>query len=91
LATHGGATLLRAAAGDVDLVLVGGQIVVEAGRVTTLNEAAVGQELAARLCQTDYPADQVALIKALKPYIGQYYQSWPMEEFQPYTIYNSRS
>jgi cytosine/adenosine deaminase-related metal-dependent hydrolase len=83
--------LYRAAAGDVDTVLVGGQVVVEAGRVTTLDEAAVGQELAARLRQTDYPADQAALVEALKPYIEQYYQSWPMEEFQPYTIYNSRS
>lgn len=83
--------LYRAAASDVDTVLVGGQVVVENGRVTTLDEAAVGQELAAVLSRQPYPADQSAMVEALMPHVIKYYQSWELQPLEPYITYNSRS
>ncbi len=82
--------LYRAAASDVDTVLVGGRVVVENGRVTTLDEAAVGQELAASLSRQPYPADQAAMVEALMPHVIKYYQDWQLPPLEPYTAYNSR-
>jgi 5-methylthioadenosine/S-adenosylhomocysteine deaminase len=82
--------LYRAAAGDVDTVLIGGEIVVEAGRVTTIDEAAIGQELAAELKALDYPTDRATMVAALMPYLEQYYAQWELESLTPYISYNSR-
>lgn len=81
----------RAAAGDVDIVLVGGKIVVEDGRVTTIDEQAVAEELAAQLDATDVPAENVQLVQALLPYVEAYYESWKLEDLEPYIRYNSRT
>lgn len=83
-------TLGRAAAGDVDTVLVGGQVVVDGGRVTTIDEAAVGRELAERLARLDYPAEDAAMVAALLPHLQRYYQNWELSPLEPYTAYNSR-
>jgi cytosine/adenosine deaminase-related metal-dependent hydrolase len=83
--------LYRASASDVDTVLVGGQVVVDQGRVTTIDEAAVGQELANLLSSQPYPADQAAMVEKLKPYLKKYYQAWETSNLEPYTVYNSRS
>ena len=82
--------LYRAAAEDVDTVLIGGEIVVEAGRVITIDEAAVGQELAAQLKAMDYPTEQAAMVAALMPYIERYYAQWELDSLAPYISYNSR-
>ena len=82
--------LYRAAVGDVDTVLIGGETVVEAGRVTTIDEAAVGQELAAELNALDYPTDRAMMVAALMPYLEQYYSQWELEPLAPYISYNSR-
>ena len=83
--------LYRAAAGDVDTVLVGGEIVVEAGRVTTIDEAAAAQELAATLDNMAYPEDNAALVAALRPYLKQYYEAWEQTPLEPYISYNSKT
>jgi cytosine/adenosine deaminase-related metal-dependent hydrolase len=82
--------LYRAAVGDVDTVLIGGEIVVEAGRVTTIDEAAIGQELADELKAIDYPTDRATMVAALMPYLEQYYAQWELESLTPYISYNSR-
>lgn len=82
--------LYRAAAGDVDTVIIGGETVVEAGRVTTIDEAAIGQELAAELEAMDYPSDQAMMVAALMPYLEQYYAQWELKSLTPYISYNSR-
>lgn len=83
--------LYRASAGDVDTVLVGGEIVVEGGRVTTFDEAAAGQELATNLDKLDYPADDAAMVESLMPHIIKYYEDWELQSLEPYIVYNSRS
>ena len=82
--------LYRAAAGDVDTVIIGGETVVEAGRVTTIDEAAIGQELAAELEAMDYPSDQAMMVATLMPYLEQYYAQWELKSLTPYISYNSR-
>lgn len=82
--------LYRAAVGDVDTVLIGGEIVVEAGRVTTIDEAALGQALAAELKTMEYPTERAAMVAALMPYLERYYAQWELEPLAPYISYNSR-
>jgi cytosine/adenosine deaminase-related metal-dependent hydrolase len=81
----------RAAAGDVDTVLVAGEVVVENGQVITIDESAVGRELAAGLDEMAYPGEKAAMIEALMPYLKQYYGEWALETPTPYIEYNSRS
>ncbi len=83
--------LYRASADEVDTVLVDGQVVVKRGRVTTIDEAAVGQVLAARLAGTEYPSEGAALVEALLAHLEQYYQAWNLAPHDPYIIYNSRT
>ena len=83
--------LYRASAGDVDAVLVGGEVVVENGQVTIIDELAVGQELAASLNKIDYPAEDAAMVEALMPHIIKYYEDWEFQTLDPYIVYNSRT
>jgi cytosine/adenosine deaminase-related metal-dependent hydrolase len=82
--------VLRAAARDVRTVLVGGEIACEDGRVTGFDEAAAGDELAARLAAQPFPADSARLVAELEPYIVAYYRAWRHPERRPYIAYNAR-
>ena len=82
--------LYRAAAQDVETVLIAGEVVVRDGRVITIDEKRVVQDLAASLAGMDYPAEEKKLVEALSPYIESYYEQWDLEPFDPYVIYNSR-
>jgi cytosine/adenosine deaminase-related metal-dependent hydrolase len=86
-----GLILYRAAAGDVDTVLIGGEVVVEKGQVKTVDEAAVAQELAASLAGTDYPAEDATMVEALLPHVEKFYQEWELQILEPYLVYNSRT
>lgn len=81
----------RASAGDVDTVLVAGDVVVEDGRVTTIDEHAIAEELAAHLDAREVPAENVEMVEALLPHVEAYYERWELEEVEPYTRYNSRT
>ncbi len=80
----------RARAGDVETVLVGGEVVLEAGRPTRFDTEAAGEELAGRLAATPYPAEAADLAERLLPYLESYYQAWTHPRPAPYTSYNSR-
>ena len=82
--------VLRARAGDVRTVLVGGEIVLDDGRPTRFDEAAAGRELAARLAKTPFPAEAAALADRLLPHLENYYRAWDHGRPAPYTAYNSR-
>jgi len=83
--------LYRASAADVDTVLVGGEVVVENGEVTTLDVAEAGRALAESLAAQDYPAENAAMVEALKPHLIDYYTNWPLQPLEPYIAYNSKS
>ena len=80
----------RARAGDVETVLVGGEMVLKDGRPTRFDAEAAGEELAARLAATPFPAEATALAERLLPYLERYYAAWSAPRPAPYTSYNSR-
>jgi N-acyl-D-aspartate/D-glutamate deacylase len=80
----------RAQAGDVDTVVVGGQVVVRDGRPCLFDVEAVGRELAGRLAATPFPGQAVDHAERLLPYLEAYYRGWDRGRPAPYTAYNSR-
>jgi len=80
----------RARAGDVETVLVGGEVVLEAGRPTRFDAEAVGRDLAERLAATPYPAAAADLAERLLPHLESYYRAWTHPRPAPFTSYNSR-
>ena len=82
--------VMRARAGDVATVLVGGEVVYDAGRPTRFDVEAVAAERAARLDAEPFPAESYASAERLRPHVEAYYRSWETPELAPYTVYNSR-
>ncbi len=82
--------LMRAGAGDVDTVLVGGEVVLSEGRPTRFDIDAVGREAAQALGAQAYRSEDAALIERLRPHVEAYYQAWPIPDLTPYTVYNAR-
>ncbi len=82
--------LMRASAGDVDTVLVGGEVVLSEGRPTRFDVDAVGREAAQALGAQAYRSEDAALIERLRPHVEAYYQAWPVPDLTPYTVYNAR-
>lgn len=83
--------LLRAGAGDVDSVLIGGELVLSQGRPTRFDLEEVGREAAARLRAAPYPAERARLLAELLPHLEAHYRAWPQPALSPYVIYNARS
>ncbi|MGK7891487.1 MAG: amidohydrolase family protein [Leptolyngbyaceae cyanobacterium] len=82
--------MMRAKASDVDTVLVNGQIVLQAGKPTGFDWAAVGQELAKQLERGSDRAPYRTFVTALRPYLAQWYGQWDVPPLAPYTELNSR-
>ncbi len=82
--------VLRARAGDVDTVLIAGEVVLRDGRPTRFDAAEAGRELAARLAAEPYPEAAARLVEALLPRVEAYYRGWEMPELEPYSAYNSK-
>ncbi len=80
----------RARAGDVETVLVGGEVVLADGRPTRFDVEAAGRELAERLAATPFPAEAAELADRLLPHLERYYLGWAQPRPAPYTAYNSR-
>lgn len=85
--------LYRGKGQHVHTVIVNGQIVVESGRLLTLDEDAIGERLASAASRprTETEKETVQAMDELKTQVMRYYQNWPEEvEFDPYFIVNSR-
>ena len=82
--------LMRAGAGDVDTVLVGGEVVLRGGRPTRFDVDAVGREAAEVLNAQAYRTEDAEMIERLRPHIEAYYQAWQVPDQTPYTVYNAR-
>jgi cytosine/adenosine deaminase-related metal-dependent hydrolase len=82
--------LMRARAGDVDCVLVGGRVVFAEGKPSGFDAADAGRELAGSLAAAAYPAAEADLVKRLLPHLEAYYAAWAEPDLEPYTTYNSR-
>lgn len=82
--------LMRAGVGDVDTVLVAGEVVLRDGRPTRFDLDAVAREAAAMLGAAACSPEDGALIDRLLPHIEAYYRAWEIPDLVPYTVYNSR-
>ncbi|MCZ7569264.1 MAG: amidohydrolase family protein [Ardenticatenaceae bacterium] len=82
--------LARVQAGDVETVLINGEVVLRDGAPTRFDVAAVGQTLAETLAATPFPREEAEMVAALLPYIEAYYQEWAQPRLEPYVVYNSR-
>lgn len=80
----------RASAGDVDSVFVGGQQVVENGKVLTVDEEALEAELAHELSSEPPPEENIRMVRELSPYLEAWYRKWRQPGFTPRITYNSR-
>lgn len=82
--------LMRADAGDVDTVLIGGEVVLSEGRPTRFDIKEVGREAARMLSAQTYLLEDAQLVERLRPHIEAYYQAWDVPDLEPYTVYNAR-
>ncbi|MCP4328605.1 MAG: amidohydrolase family protein [Alphaproteobacteria bacterium] len=82
--------VMRAKAGDVTTVLVGGEIVYRDGMPTGFDLAAAASEIADRLETEPFPAEAAARAERLRPHVEAYYQGWDLPDLDPYTRYNAR-
>ncbi|MFN8633482.1 MAG: amidohydrolase family protein [Chloroflexota bacterium] len=82
--------VLRAQAGDVRTVLIGGEVALEDGRPTRFDLEAVGREVAAHMSATPFPAETARRVELLREHVQAFYQSWDTPELAPYLTYNSR-
>ena len=82
--------MLRARAGDIDTVLVSGEVVVSEDRPTGFDVHAAGRELAAKMAATAYPDEAARLAEQLIPHLEAWYGGWTHKERVPHTAMNSR-
>jgi cytosine/adenosine deaminase-related metal-dependent hydrolase len=85
--------LYRGKGSHVHTVMVDGRIVVEEGRVLTVDEEVAGNRLAeaASRPKTEGEQDSARVLDELKKYVIQYYQGWTQKvEPEPYFAINSR-
>lgn len=85
--------LYRGKASHVHTVVVNGQVVVESGRLLTLDEKTIESRLAdaASRPRTATEEGKMRAMDELKAQVISYYQSWPSEvEFDPFFVVNSR-
>jgi len=82
--------LYRARAGDVDTVLVDGEVVLRDGMPTRFDVEDVGRELAERLDATPYPEEGARLVEQLLPHLEAWYREWHIPDLDPWIRYNSK-
>jgi 5-methylthioadenosine/S-adenosylhomocysteine deaminase len=81
--------LFRARAGDVDTVLVGGEVVLRGGLPTRFDVQEIGRELAEHLDAQPYPEMDAEMVAQLLPHLEAWYEQWPVPSLKPWIRYNS--
>ena len=82
--------LFRARAGDVDTVLVDGEVVLRDGKPTRFDVEDVGRELAERLDATPYPEEGAEMVAQLTPHLEAWYRKWEIPDLEPWIRYNTK-
>ena len=82
--------LMRAGAGDVDTVLVGGEVVLRDGRPTRFDLDEVAAEAAAMLAGQPFRSADARMVERLRGYVEAYYRDWEVPDLAPWTVYNAR-
>jgi 5-methylthioadenosine/S-adenosylhomocysteine deaminase len=86
----------RAESGDIDTVMAHGRVLMEAGRVTVVDEAAVKERFAASVRDRvyrfpDHVRRWAELGRLVEPYVLDFYQRWYDTPVEPATLYNPRT
>ncbi len=79
----------RAQPRDVESVIIEGQVVVNEGRVLTIDEARVAGELAESLASWAPSASERAALSELGKHLMDWYARWPTPPLRPHTQFNS--
>jgi len=82
--------LMRAKAGDVDTVLVDGEVVLRGGLPTRIDLEEAGRALAERLRATPLPAEQAEAVRRLTPRLERWYLDWEVPALKPWSVYNTQ-
>ena len=80
----------RAKQGDVQTVLVGGEVVLANGLPTRFDFIGAAEELGRQLSETAVDTEFAALYTELRPHIEAWYAAWPAPELEPWSVFNSR-
>ena len=71
--------------------MVNGRIVVQEGRVLTLDEETIGIRLAEAASRPRTEEEKARAMDELRAHVTDYYKDWPRKlEFAPYFLVNSR-
>lgn len=82
--------LYRARAGDVDTVLIDGEVVLRDGLPTRFDLLEAGRELAERLDSEQIPQRRIDAVTRLLPHLEAWYRDWQVPPLEPWIKYNSR-
>ena len=82
--------LMRTGAGDVDTVLIGGEVVLENRRPTRFDIDEAGREAAAMLASQASMSTDAPMVDRLRRHVEAHYRSWEVPDLVPWTVYNAR-
>ena len=85
------ALIYKAKATDVDTVMIGGRVMVEGGRVASVDEERMLENLKAELARPLSEEDRARRRTAeeLKPYIKRFYEAWEPGQDKPFYVFNN--
>jgi hypothetical protein len=86
------ALLYRAKTRDVDTVMIDGEVVLQGGKFTTVDEREITAELREQLSRPLEPGvvETRRMVQRLMPYVEQFYRTWQVGGGVPHYGYNSR-
>jgi cytosine/adenosine deaminase-related metal-dependent hydrolase len=81
---------MRASSRDVDMVLVGGDVVLRDGRPTRFDLTEAAAALIEELASASVSREAIEVVEKLMPYLSAHYQGWPFPDLETYDAFNSR-
>ena len=85
------ALMYKAKGSDVDTVMIDGRVMVEGGRVISVDESRMMESLKGELSRPLSEEDRARRRTAeeLKPYIQRFYEAWEPGQDKPFYVYNN--
>ena len=87
------ALIYRGKIRDVDTVMIGGEVVLQAGKFSGINKEEIIRQLREQLAQPLEPTvvETRGMVQRLMPYVKRFYGTWHLGDGLPHYRYNSRS
>ena len=85
------ALVYKAKGSDVDTVMIDGRVMVEGGRVISVNEQRMMESLKGELSRplSEEARSRRRTAEELKPYIKRFYEAWEPGQDKPFYVYNN--